>query len=278
VLIDENQVTDAAVLYNSLLTGVNKNRDSYFYNYYWDIVLKLRIETDDFNSRRELSLEVFTKKLNARIKQSLSKRNIPLSKFEPVKEYQIIKKTGSLEVEEDLNLNTPDLVWSKNLGIVKDGEGKEIRFAKNEAELRQFSLESIPAYCYYDFEGKYGEHYGKLYNFYAMKRIASYPPKGWRIARGEDYLRLAALPYQLTYGESYEIEDSRSLNLPMPGEFNNSYFNNIDEQAIYWTDEKYPDDPIYHAVVSIFDNKEIDFEGINCDLCFYSIRLVKNNQ
>jgi uncharacterized protein (TIGR02145 family) len=276
-LIDENQVAEAAELYNSFLTGVNKKRSSYFYNYYWDIVLKLRVETDDINSRRELSSELFIKKLDRQIQQMLSKRNISLLKFEAVKGYQIIKKKGSLEVEEDLNLNTSDIIWSKNLGIIKDGEGKEIKYAKNEEELRKFSSESIPAYCYYDFEDNYGEPYGKLYNYYAMKRIGSFPPNGWRIARGEDFLLLvdsATIP-----DEEYEvnkIKDSQSLNLPMSGEFNSSSFDYMDRAASFWTDEPDPDDPIYQIVVSIFGNKEIYFESINCDLCYYSIRLVKN--
>jgi uncharacterized protein (TIGR02145 family) len=279
VLIDEKQVADAAVMYNSLLTGVNKNRDSYFYDYYWDIILKLRIETDDFYSRSELSREVFIKKLDGRIQQLLSKRNIPLSKFEPVKEYRIIKNTGSLEVVEDLNLNTPDLIWSKNLGIIEDGEGKEIRLAKNEEELRQFSFESIPAYCYYDFEDKYGEHYGKLYNYYAMNRIASFPPSGWRIARGDDFLLFGdTLSHRGEEYEGYQIKDSLSFNLPMPGGFNDSYFAHIGKAAIYWTDEQDSDDPIYQIIVSIYENKKFYFEveGINCEQCYNSIRLVKN--
>jgi TolB-like protein len=90
-LIRDEKLTDASKLYRSLLTTNISNRESYFYNYEWDVILGLRVVTDDFYSRRNLSKEEQTKRLNKKIEDQLKKFNIPFDNFEKVKNEKNLK-------------------------------------------------------------------------------------------------------------------------------------------------------------------------------------------
>lgn len=85
------------------------------------------------------------------------------------------------------------MVWSTNLGITSLKNNFKIQFAKNESELNNYNLNSIPAYCFYDWNEDNGEKYGKLYNYSALKLISANLPSGWRIATQNDFVKAFGL-------------------------------------------------------------------------------------
>lgn len=88
-LIKERNYKEASTIYRNILGVTIKDRSSYFYNYYWDVVLELRIINEEFNSRFELSPADFEKKLNKKIEKKLKEQKIPFVNFENVKKEKI---------------------------------------------------------------------------------------------------------------------------------------------------------------------------------------------
>ena len=78
--------------------------------------------------------------------------------------------------------------------------------------------------------------------------------------------------------EDYDIDSRSSWTglfnyFTASGERHNNGFWGADEKAVIWTSEQ-SEDPDYHMVVEIFDD-DVFFSGINCENCFYSIRLIQ---
>jgi hypothetical protein len=292
-LIRENSVTDAAKLYRSILSESIKDRDSYFYNYYWDTILGLRILNKEFDSRFELSKIELEKKLNKKIENQLIKLKIPLANFENTIKVKILINTGNEHIEVDNKMNS-QFKWSKNIGIVKDGKGNKIQLAQKET-IWHLTNDSIPAYCYYDFDEKNGEKYGKLYNYWALKLISANPPEDWRIMRQKDisdFFNLDSLLNEINKGRNryteqiFDLEDflsyfrfkEKEIPFIKSGQYHGNGFLGIDSQVYIWTDELI--DNKYQKVINFFTelsgDGEIRFSPMNCKQCFFSIRLVKD--
>ena len=88
-LIKERNYKEASTIYRNILGVTIKDRSSYFYNYYWDVVLELRIINEEFNSKFELSPADFEKKLNKKIENKLKEQKIPFVNFENLKKEKI---------------------------------------------------------------------------------------------------------------------------------------------------------------------------------------------
>ena len=186
-LLNENQIKDAALVYKKISTTSVKERDSYFYNYYWDIILKLRVITEDFNTRSPLSKKEFEKRLDDRIRQLLKDSGLNQDLLKKLKEEKIEFKSGSTDIEIDTTQNEGKLIWSKNLGLITDAKGNIIRYC-NIDSLEQFNQKNIPAYTFYDGDISNGEKYGKLYNYWALELLIQNPPIGWRVAKMDDFI------------------------------------------------------------------------------------------
>ena len=91
-LIEKNDIVAASKLYNSLTTEYVKDRKSYFYKNYWDVILGIREITNDFNTRQPLNMLVFQKKLNELI---FKNRNITKEKLQSVIDFKITLNAGS---------------------------------------------------------------------------------------------------------------------------------------------------------------------------------------
>ncbi len=79
-------------------------------------------------------------------------------------------------------------VWtSKNLDVSTFRNGDTIPEAKNVFEWVAAGKENKAAFCYYNFDMKYGEKYGKLYNFYAVQDSRGLAPKGYHISTDAEW-------------------------------------------------------------------------------------------
>ncbi|HNQ68101.1 MAG TPA: fibrobacter succinogenes major paralogous domain-containing protein [Bacteroidales bacterium] len=76
---------------------------------------------------------------------------------------------------------------TKNLDISKFRNGDIILEAKNPTEWIKYYTEGKPAWCYYNYDKKYNEKYGKLYNWFAVNDSRGLAPEGWRVSTYEDW-------------------------------------------------------------------------------------------
>lgn len=81
--------------------------------------------------------------------------------------------------------------WSKNnldVGVFRNGEA--IPEAKTEEEWGLAGKEKRAAWCYYEFNPKNGETYGKLYNWFTVNDPRGLAPNGWHVPSNEEFDRL----------------------------------------------------------------------------------------
>ena len=244
--IQEGNLKEANKIYTELKSTYIKNRSLYFYGFYWDVILGLRIVNNDVASRSPLSEIEFEKKLNIKIINRLKELGIPVAKFDALKNVKIEINSGSKIIEVDDKIVSNNQIWTKNLGVIADGLGKEIKLAKNQNELNSFYHDTVPAYCFYDFDENNDLKYGKLYNFWALKLISSNTPKGWRIATQKDISDFLKLQEILSYDQnSNTIEELLSkitfnpeaVPFEKSGQYNGNGFCCIDSQFSIWTPE-----------------------------------------
>lgn len=76
---------------------------------------------------------------------------------------------------------------TKNLDVSNFQNGDIIPEAKNSEEWIKYFTDGKPAWCYYNYDKKYGEKYGKLYNWYAVNDSRGLAPAGWRVSTYEDW-------------------------------------------------------------------------------------------
>lgn len=289
-LVRLGKLNEAAPIYRNILSIYVKDRNSFFYSSYWDIILGLRIINEEFNSRNELSITELEKKLNKKIEKRLKELNIPLENFENLKKVKIASTSGSETVEIDQKVKDK-LKWSKNIGITKDGLGNSFQLA-NKNTVWQLYKDSVPAYCYYDFDENNGEKYGKLYNYWAMKLLSSNPPKGWRIVRQKDYSNLLNLdsllneenkgknPYQqrlLDLEEFLSMVKFKDDALPFEksGQYHGNGFCCIDAQLWLWADDV-SEKSSYDKIVNIYKEGELSFSDYSCRQCYFAIKLIED--
>ncbi len=73
-------------------------------------------------------------------------------------------------------------IWmNENLNIGKFRNGDVIPEVKSDDEWLKCHHNKSPAWCYYKNDPKYGEKYGKLYNWYAVNDPRGLAPKGWHV-------------------------------------------------------------------------------------------------
>ena len=246
MLIQEGNLKDANKIYTDLKSTYVKNRSLYFYGFYWDVILGLRIVNNDLASRSPLSEIEFEKKLNIKILNRLKELGIPVAKFDALKNVKIEINSGNKIIEVDDKIVSSNQMWTKNLGVIADGLGNEIKLAKNQNELYSFYHDSIPAFCFYDFDENNGLKYGKLYNYWALKLITSNPPKGWIIAGQKEISDFLKLQDILSYYQSIKsIEEllaqikfkPEAIPFEKSGQYNGNGFCCINSQFSIWTAE-----------------------------------------
>jgi len=82
-------------------------------------------------------------------------------------------------------------VWmTQNLNVDTFRNGDPIPEAKSDKELQDYSQAGEAAWCYYGYDPKNGEKYGKLYNWYAVNDSQGLAPKGWHVPTDEEWTML----------------------------------------------------------------------------------------
>ena len=82
-------------------------------------------------------------------------------------------------------------VWStENLNVAHFRNGDLIPEAKNLQEYFEYDKEKSPCWCYFDFDNKNENIYGKLYNWYAVNDTRKIAPEGWRVSSKQDWEEL----------------------------------------------------------------------------------------
>lgn len=81
--------------------------------------------------------------------------------------------------------------WTtKNLNVSTFSNGDPIYQATSEEEWKRAGEQKKPAWCYMYYDEGAEQSYGKLYNFYAVADPRGLAPKGWHVAKNEDYVQL----------------------------------------------------------------------------------------
>jgi uncharacterized protein (TIGR02145 family) len=83
-------------------------------------------------------------------------------------------------------------IWmSTNLNLDKFRNGDPIPEAKTAEEWKKAGDNKQPAWCYYNFDSKNGEKYGKLYNWYAVNDPRGLAPEGWHVPTDLEWTKLS---------------------------------------------------------------------------------------
>lgn len=94
------------------------------------------------------------------------------------------KKKVTIEslIESSNQIEVNGQIWMKeNLSVTTFNNGNPIPEAKTMKEWFRYCKEGKPAWCYYNFDPKIGEFYGKLYNKFAVDDPRNIAPKGWHV-------------------------------------------------------------------------------------------------
>ncbi len=109
-------------------------------------------------------------------------------------------------------------VWTRdNLNVVTFRNGDSIPQAINDSAWVIASKNQQPAWCYYDFNPKYGlsYNYGKLYNWYAVNDSRGLAPLGFHVPSDEEWTILTNYLEKDEYnpgkpGKLMKSDDTRS--------------------------------------------------------------------
>ena len=133
---------------------------------------------------------------------------------------------------------------TENLDVDHYLDGTPIQEAKTAAEWKICNQNRIGCYCNYDNESCYGSMYGKLYNWYAVRRGIA--PHCWRIPSKADFDRLVAYLGATEAGKKLKAKHSWSNDwngLNISG-FNGlasgcrnptGTFSYVSKEAFWWT-------------------------------------------
>lgn len=101
------------------------------------------------------------------------------------------KKGLEHEKNNKVEIQIYDNIWmTKNLNADKYQNGEEVFLCQTEDEWQQANEKKIPASCYYNFDASLAQHYGRLYNWYAVNDPRGLAPKGWKVPTYEEFNEL----------------------------------------------------------------------------------------
>ncbi len=137
-------------------------------------------------------------------------------------------------------------IWmTQNLSVSTFRNGDTITEAKTKEDWQKAGRDGEPVWCYYDYDPKNGEKYGKLYNWFAVQDQRGLAPEGYHIPIKQEWLILT----EYLGGDYYSAPKLCSTN----GWFNNhgnnisgfsalpggsavdDYFKDIYKEGNWWT-------------------------------------------
>ena len=122
-------------------------------------------------------------------------------------------KEGSNGSNQNLNFPTVTIgkqVWmAKNLDVSTFRDGTPILESKSAADWYNASTNSLPRWCYYNFDSiENGQKYGRLYNQAAINNIRGLAPQGWHIPIDSEWLTLINFVGNKNYTRFYNNDDT----------------------------------------------------------------------
>ena len=117
-------------------------------------------------------------------------------------------------------------IWmTKNLDVSTFRNGEAIPEAKNAKQWQKAGKNKIAAFCYYNYDSKNGEKYGKLYNWFAVNDPRGLAPKGYHVPSDAEWTLLT----DFLGGEDLAGQKMKSITgwLHSDSESNSSGFNGL---------------------------------------------------
>jgi len=115
--------------------------------------------------------------------------------------YFIIILLVSSDTYSQSEVKIGNQIWmSKNLDVSTFRNGETITQAMNMNDWRKASQNKKAAWCYYDFDSKNGQKYGKLYNWYAVSDERGLAPEGYHVPSDQEWNQL--LNYESIGGQN----------------------------------------------------------------------------
>lgn len=136
---------------------------------------------------------------------------------------------------------------TENLNVSRFKNGDAIPQVTSAKQWMKYAKKKKPAWCYYAFDTKNGEKYGKLYNWYAVNDKRDLAPNGWHVTTDDDWKNLIkTLGGEENAGGKMKsivdwTEDKNSTNesgfnaLPGGMRLNGDNFDNIGYYGFWWT-------------------------------------------
>lgn len=180
-----------------------------------------------------------------------------------------------------------DLEWmAENLNTIVYWDGVPIPEAKTREQWQSCNERKIGCYCNYDNEDCYGKMYGKLYNWYAIRR--GVVPHCWRMATKADYDNLLRHTGDAQAGK--KLKSTHSWNNEWNGtntyKFNglaagcrnaNGTFSYVGRKTFWWTkDARKTGASETGLVLSLDSDDKLSYDVT--DGCGFSVRCVRNNE
>ena len=175
---------------------------------------------------------------------------------------------------------------TENLDVFTFVNGDSIKESKNSQQWFLASENHQPAWCYYNFNKKDGEKYGKLYNWYAVNDSRGISPEGWRIPSSNDWeVLITFLGGKDVAGKKLKASTGwlKEGNGTNESQFNmrsgtsctgNGGFTKPNKYSEFWTSTQFSTNNSFY-VATEYKNDKITV--IDCDKSWgYSIRCIKN--
>lgn len=136
--------------------------------------------------------------------------------------FVILLNVQLVNAQDDVKIGTQ--VWtSKNLDVSTFRNGDPIPEAKNAKEFQDAGDKGIGVWTYYAFDSKYGEVYGKLYNWYAVNDPRGLAPKGYHIPSDAEWtILIEALDGEIVAGKNLKSKTGWQKNGLKSGNGNNT--------------------------------------------------------
>jgi len=164
---------------------------------------------------------------------------------------------------------------AENLDVAAFRNGDAIPEVKTAEEwLAAYGSES-PAWCYFNNDAKNGEHYGKLYNWFAVNDPRGLAPAGWHVPTDKEWQELITSCGGMSRAFD-ELKKADGFDAKAAGArwFKDASFNHLGNITFWWSSSKNDRwNAWYHAMH--FGYKQIgrDSGGMNTG---HSVRCIKD--
>jgi uncharacterized protein (TIGR02145 family) len=139
-------------------------------------------------------------------------------------------------------------VWmKKNLDVNHFCNGDPIPEAKTNEEWENAGKKGNPAWCYYNNDPEMGQHYGKLYNWFAVNDPRGLAPAGWHVASDDEWTELIdyveAQGYSNSTGDcngaGNALKSCRQINAPQGSACKTSAHPRWDSDEVHYGFDKF---------------------------------------